>query len=83
MTDAQGVDQSRAQLLLVSFWETHLILGEQAAGPLSWPFLVMPVFWVLPCSSASTFSPALPQLSVPPCWLALSPLRAWRSSFSR
>jgi hypothetical protein len=45
-TDAQRVDQNRALQLLVSLWETHRILDEQAGGSLSWPFLVVLVFWL-------------------------------------
>ncbi len=45
-TDAQRVDQSRALQQLLSLWETHRILDEQAGGSLSWPFLVVLVFWL-------------------------------------
>jgi hypothetical protein len=45
-TDAQRVDQSRALQQLVGMWETHRILDEQAGGSLSWPFLVVLVFWL-------------------------------------
>jgi len=45
-SDAQHVDQTRALQQLVSVWETHRILDEQAGGSLSWPFLVVLVFWL-------------------------------------
>jgi hypothetical protein len=45
-TDAQRSDQSRAQQLLISLWETHRFLEEQAGGTLSWPFLLVLVFWL-------------------------------------
>jgi Na+/H+ antiporter NhaC len=45
-TDAQRLDQSRALQLLVSLWETQRLLDEQARGSLSWPFLLVLVFWL-------------------------------------
>ena len=45
-TDAQRSDQSRAQQLLISLWETNRFLEEQAGGTLSWPFLLVLVFWL-------------------------------------
>jgi len=45
-TDVQRLDQSRALQLLVSLWETHRFLNEQAGGSLSWPFLMVLVFWL-------------------------------------
>ena len=45
-TDAQRSDQSRALQLLTSLWETHRFLDEQAGGTLSWPFLIVLVFWL-------------------------------------
>ena len=45
-TDAQRLDQSRALQLLVSLWETHRLLDEQAGEALSWPFLMVLVFWL-------------------------------------
>lgn len=46
-TDAQRFDQSRALQLLVGLWETHRLLDEQAGEALSWPFLVILVFWLI------------------------------------
>ena len=45
-TDAQRLDQSRAQQLLVNLWETNHLLAEQSGGALSWPFLMVLVFWL-------------------------------------
>jgi len=45
-TDAQRLDQSRAQQLLVNLWETNHLLAEQSGGGLSWPFLMVLVFWL-------------------------------------
>ena len=45
-TDDQRVEQVRAQQLLTGLWETHRIMDEQAAGSLSWPFLLVLVFWL-------------------------------------
>ena|ERR1039457_7164757 len=45
-TDAQRLEQSRAQQLLIGLWETHRFLDEQAGGTLSWPFLMVLVFWL-------------------------------------
>lgn len=45
-TDVQRLDQSRAQQLLVSLWETNRLLAEQSGGALSWPFLMVLVFWL-------------------------------------
>ncbi len=46
-TDAQRLDQSRALQLLVGLWETHRLLDEQAGEALSWPFLMILVFWLV------------------------------------
>jgi hypothetical protein len=46
-TDAQRLDQSRALQLLVDLWETHRLLDEQAGEALSWPFLMILVFWLV------------------------------------
>lgn len=45
-TEAQRLDQGRALQVLVSLWETHRLLDEQARGSLSWPFLLVLVFWL-------------------------------------
>ena len=45
-TGPQQADQARALQQLVSMWETHRILDEQAGGTLAWPFLVVLVFWL-------------------------------------
>jgi hypothetical protein len=45
-TDAQRVSQSRAVQLAETVGETRLLLGEQERGSLSWPFLVVLVFWL-------------------------------------
>ena len=45
-TDAQRLDQSRAQQLLVNLWETNHLLAEQSGGGLSLPFLMVLVFWL-------------------------------------
>jgi hypothetical protein len=45
-TDAQRLDQGRALQVLVSLWETQRLLEEQSRGSLSWPFLMVLVFWL-------------------------------------
>lgn len=45
-TDAQRFDQTRALQILASMGDTRRLLGEQARGSLSWPFLVVLVFWL-------------------------------------
>ena len=45
-TDAQRVNQMRALQLAQTIGETRLLLGEQERGSLSWPFLVVLIFWL-------------------------------------
>jgi Protein of unknown function (DUF4239) len=45
-TDAQRIDQTRAVQLAQTVGETRLLLGEQERGSLSWPFLVVLIFWL-------------------------------------
>jgi hypothetical protein len=45
-TDAQRVNQMRALQLAQTVGETRLLLGEQERGSLSWPFLVVLIFWL-------------------------------------
>jgi hypothetical protein len=45
-TDAQRFVQSRALQLLTGLGDTRLLLNEQARGAISWPFLVVLVFWL-------------------------------------
>lgn len=46
-TDAQRMNQGRALQLLTDLWETHRLMNEQATDSLSWPLLVVLVFWLL------------------------------------
>jgi hypothetical protein len=46
-TDAQRFARSRALQLITEMGETRGLLYEQAVGSLSWPFLVILVFWVV------------------------------------
>ena len=45
-TDAQRFMQSQALRLLAGLGDTRLLLNEQARGSISWPFLVVLVFWL-------------------------------------
>ncbi len=45
-TDALRFYQTRALQLATTVGETRLLLGEQERGALSWPFLVVLVFWL-------------------------------------
>jgi len=45
-TDAQRFMQSEALRLLAGLGDTRLLLNEQARGSISWPFLVVLVFWL-------------------------------------
>jgi hypothetical protein len=45
-TDAQRFVQSRALQLLGTLGDTRLLLNEQAHAAISWPFLVVLVFWL-------------------------------------
>jgi hypothetical protein len=45
-TDAQRFMQSQALRLLAGLSDTRLLLNEQARGSISWPFLVVLVFWL-------------------------------------
>ena len=45
-TDPQRVNQMRALQLAQTVGETRLLLGEQERGSLSWPFLVVLIFWL-------------------------------------
>lgn len=45
-TDSQRFIQSRALELLAGLAHTRLLLNEQARGAISWPFLVVLVFWL-------------------------------------
>ena len=45
-TDAQRFTQGQALRLLTGLADTRLLLNEQARGSLSWPFLVVLVFWL-------------------------------------
>jgi Protein of unknown function (DUF4239) len=45
-TDALRFYQTRALQLATTMGETRLLLGEQERGALSWPFLVVLVFWL-------------------------------------
>ncbi|MGA9564800.1 MAG: hypothetical protein WBS19_04675 [Candidatus Korobacteraceae bacterium] len=46
-TEAQRLNQGRALQLLTGLWETHRLLNEQATDSLSWPLLVVLVFWLM------------------------------------
>ena len=46
-TDAQRFMQSQALRLLAGMGDTRLLLNEQARGSISWPFLVVLVFWLM------------------------------------
>jgi hypothetical protein len=46
-TDAQRFIQGRALQLLASLADTRLLLSEQAQASISWPFLVVLVFWLV------------------------------------
>jgi hypothetical protein len=46
-TDLQRLGQSRAVQLLMSIGETQRLLVEQAQEPLSWPFLLVLVSWLM------------------------------------
>jgi hypothetical protein len=45
-TDAQRFMQGQALRLLSGLGDTRLLLNEQARGSISWPFLVVLVFWL-------------------------------------
>ena len=45
-TDAQRFMQTEALRLLAGLGDTRLLLNEQARGSISWPFLVVLVFWL-------------------------------------
>ena len=45
-TDAQRFMQTQALRLLAALSDTRLLLNEQARGSISWPFLVVLVFWL-------------------------------------
>jgi hypothetical protein len=45
-TDAQRFMQSQALRLLAGLGDIRLLLNEQARGSISWPFLVVLVFWL-------------------------------------
>lgn len=45
-TDPQRFIQSRSLQLLVGLGDTRLLLNEQARSAISWPFLVVLVFWL-------------------------------------
>jgi hypothetical protein len=45
-TDAQRFVQGQALRLLAGLGDTRLLLNEQARGSISWPFLVVLVFWL-------------------------------------
>lgn len=45
-TAGQRFNQNRALQLSASLADTRFLLGEQARGSLSWPFLVVLVFWL-------------------------------------
>jgi len=46
-TDALRLAQARALQLLTGLGETHRLLNEQASDSLSWPLLVVLVFWLM------------------------------------
>jgi Protein of unknown function (DUF4239) len=46
-TDAQKFMQTQALQLLAGLGNTRLLLNEQARGSISWPFLVVLVFWLV------------------------------------
>lgn len=46
-TGAQRFYQTRALQLATTIGETRLLLGEQERGALSWPFLIVLVFWLV------------------------------------
>jgi uncharacterized membrane protein YGL010W len=45
-TDPQRFMQSQALRLLAGLGDTRLLLNEQSRGSISWPFLVVLVFWL-------------------------------------
>ena len=45
-TDAQRFVQSHALQLFAGLADTRLLLNEQARGAISWPFLIVLVFWL-------------------------------------
>jgi len=45
-TDAQKFIQGRALQLVAGLGDTRLLLTEQARNAISWPFLVVLVFWL-------------------------------------
>ena len=46
-TDGQRFMQAQALRLLAGLADTRLLLNEQARGSISWPFLVVLVFWLI------------------------------------
>jgi uncharacterized membrane protein (DUF485 family) len=46
-SDAQRFNQTRALQLFANLGETRRLLNEQAGGSVSWPFLVVLVFWLV------------------------------------
>ena len=82
-TDAQRLDQSRAQQLLISLWETNRLLDEQVGEPFPGLFSWCLCFGSRSYSLVSVFSRASTQLSLWPYSLARSPSRGRSSSLSR